>query len=131
MAVYIDTVELLKSIVEHHIAMINRFEQNSIEELSLLFLKIDHIDDIEIKKMIQILFRDSDLIFEYEKNYIILLPKTNWSSAVKILRGLHEFLSQNHKDTIITFPDDGKSTDQLLKKFEKLVKKNYNIELNL
>jgi len=131
MAVYIDTVELLKSIVEHHIAMINRFEQNSIEELSLLFLKIDHIDDIEIKKMIQILFRDSDLIFEYEKNYIILLPKTNWSSAVKILRGLHEFLSQNHKDTIITFPDDGKTTNQLLNKFKKLVKKNYNIELNL
>lgn len=129
MALQIDTLEILKSIVQHHIAMINRSQTDKIEEFSLLFLKLDHIHDIDIKKSIQIIFRDSDLIFEYKKNYIILLPKTNWSSAAKILKGLHEFLSQNHKDTIITFPDDGNSTKELLSRFKKLVNKNYKIEL--
>jgi len=131
MALKIDTLDILKSIIDHQIAMINRFDQNSIEEFSLLFIKLDHIMELEIKKMVQIIFRDSDLIFEYENNYIILLPKTNWNNSIKILQGLQEFLSQNYKESIITFPDDGKSTDELLNRFKNLVKKNYNIDLKL
>jgi len=131
MALKIDTLDILKSIIDHQIAMINRFDQNSIEEFSLLFIKLDHIMELEIKKMVQIIFRDSDLIFEYENNYIILLPKTNWNNSIKILQGLQEFLSQNYKESIITFPDDGKSTNELLNRFKNLVKKNYNIDLKL
>jgi hypothetical protein len=121
---------MLKSLISHHIALIDRFSSDEFEEFSIIFLKLDNIKDLEIKKMIQVIFRDSDLIFEYESNYIILLPKTGWNGALKLLQELQEFLNQNLKDTIVTYPDDGNNAHELLIKLSKLIKNNYNLNIN-
>ena len=124
-----DTI-MLKSLIEHHIALINRFGSDNFEEFSLLFLKLDENIDLNTKKSIQIIFRESDILFEYESSFILLLPKTSWRGASNLLKNLQKFLNQKFEDTIITFPDDGQSVEKLLEKFSNLVKKSYNIELN-
>ncbi len=120
-----------KALVAHHIALIERFAEPELAEFSLLFLKLDDYQNIEIKKSIQIVFRDSDIIFEYQENYIILLPKTDWNGAYELLNGLQEFLGQAFQDSIVTYPDDGKSADTLLENFKNVVKKYYNISLEI
>jgi hypothetical protein len=121
----------LKSLITHHIALIDRSDTFSIQEFALMFLKMDDIDDLELKKSIQIVFRDSDLIFDAGENYIILLPKTDWNGAYELLRGLQEFLNQNIIDSIVTYPDDGEDADKLIDSFKNVVKKCYEMELNI
>ena len=131
MAMTFPKTDMLKSILSHHIALIDRFNSDSFEEFALLFLRLDDIKDIEIKKSVQIIFRDSDVIFEYDDNYIILLPKTDWNGAVELLNGLQKFLNQKFEDAIITYPDDGEDATKLLISFSNMVKKTYQIELQL
>jgi len=130
MALTFQDTKMLKSLIEHHIALINRFGSENFEEFSLLFLKLDKSIDLDTKKSIQIIFRESDILFEYENSFILLLPKTSWRGASHLLKNLQRFLNQKFEDTIITFPDDGHSVQMLLEKFSNLVKKSYNIDLN-
>ena len=120
-----------KALVAHHIALIERFEEQSQAEFSLLFVKLNEEQGPEIKKSIQVIFRDSDIIFEYAGNYIILLPRTDYHGANKLLEGLHEFLGEHFRDAIVTYPDDGTTADDLLRNFRNIVKKYYNIDLEI
>ena len=131
MAMKFSNTQTLKALISHHIALIDRFNSDSFEEFALLFLKMDDYDNMEIKKSIQIIFRDSDIIFEEEGNYIILLPKTNWNGAIELLNGLQEFLNQTLQDSIVTFPDDGEDAQTLLAEFTKVVNRAYKIDLHL
>jgi hypothetical protein len=96
-----------------------------------MFLKMEDIDDLELKKSIQIVFRDSDIIFDAGENYIILLPKTDWNGAYELLGGLQEFLNQNLQDSIVTYPDDGENADDIINSFKNVVKKCYELELEI
>ncbi len=124
-------ISTLRSLILHHIALIDRSDTYNTGEFALLFLKMDNFDNLEIKRSIQIIFRDSDIIFNIGENYIILLPKTNWNGAFELLKGLQDFLDQEFQDTIATFPDDGACADGLLESFKNMVKKYYNIELDI
>ncbi len=124
-------ISTLKSLISHHIALIDRSDSCDTQEFALLFLKMDEFDNLEIKKSIQIVFRDSDIIFNSGENYIILLPKTNWNSANELLSGLQEFLDQEFKDSIVTYPDDAKEVYGLIDSLKSVVKKYYNIELEI
>ena len=121
----------LRSLILHHIALIDRSDTYTTQEFALLFLKMDDFDNLEIKKSIQIIFRDSDIIFNVGENYIILLPKTNWNGAYELLKGLQDFLDQKLQDSIVTFPDDGAGADGLIESFKNVVKKYYDIELDI
>ncbi len=131
MAMKFSNTQTLKALISHHIALIDRFNTDAFEEFALLFLKMDDYDNMEIKKSIQIIFRDSDIIFEDAQNYIILLPKTNWNGAIELLNGLQEFLNQQLQDSIVTYPDDGEDAQALLEEFSKVVHKAYQINLHL
>ncbi len=123
-------ISTLKSLITHHIALIDRSDAyNLSQEFALLFLKMEYFDNLEIKKSIQIIFRDSDIIFNVGKNYIILLPKTNWNGAVEVLNGLEDFLDQKIKDSIVTYPDDGKNSAEILNSFRAVINKSYEIDL--
>jgi len=121
----------LKSLITHHIALIDRSDTFNTPEFALMFLKMADIDDLELKKSIQILFRDSDIIFDAGDNYIILLPKTNWNGAFELLHGLQEFLNQDLQDSIVTYPDDGEGAEELLNSFKNVVDKYYKFKLDI
>ena len=122
----------LKSLISHHIAILQRYELDSDKEFSLLFFDFgEYKENIEIKKTIQTVFRDCDIIFEYNGDYIILLPKSSWQYSYNILKELREFLNKDVIDSIVTYPEDGKSADELLESFKKIVLQNHKIDLKL
>jgi len=122
----------LKSLISHHIAILQRYELDSDKEFSLLFFDFgEYKENIEIKKTIQTVFRDCDIIFEYNGDYIILLPKSSWQYSYNILKELKEFLNKDVIDSIVTYPEDGKNADELLESFNKIVLQNHNIDLKL
>jgi len=119
-----------KALISHHIAILERYEVGSEQEFSILYFEFgSYSDDIELKRTIQTVFRDCDIIFEYKGNNIILLPKANWQYSYELLKELKEFLNQSVEDSIVTYPDDGKNADELIKSLKNIVKKNHNIEL--
>ncbi|MCH9813104.1 MAG: hypothetical protein K0U47_04075 [Epsilonproteobacteria bacterium] len=124
-------ISTLKSLISHHIALIDRSDTYTTQEFALLFLKMEDYDNLEIKKSIQIIFRDSDIIFNIGENYVILLPKTNWNGAYELLKGLQEFLDQELYDSIVTFPDDAEDAEGLITAFRNVVKRYYAIELDI
>ena len=125
-------VTTLKNLIAHHIAILERYELNSDKEFSLLYFEFGkYKENIEIKKTIQTVFRDCDIIFEYEGDYIILLPKSSWQYSFEILKELREFLNMEVKDTIVTFPEDGKNAEEILKSLQKIVYENHKIKLKL
>ncbi len=126
-------INTLKSLISHHIAILERYDVQSDKEFSLLYFEFgeDFKDNMEIKKTIQTVFRDCDIIFEYNGDYIILLPKSSWQYTYNILKELREFLNKDVKDTIVTYPEDGKNADELLKSLKNIVFENHNIKLKL
>ena len=120
----------LKNLISHHIAILERYDLQSEKEFSLLYFEFgEYKEDIEIKKTIQTVFRDCDIIFEYNGDYIILLPKSSWQYSFNILKELREFLNKEVKDTIVTYPEDGESADKILSALKKIVKENHDITL--
>ena len=121
----------LKNLISHHIAILERYDLQSDKEFSLLYFEFgEYKEDIEIKKTIQTVFRDCDIIFEYMGDYIILLPKTSWQYSYNILKELREFLNKDVKDTIVTYPEDGDTAEKIIDALKKIVKENHNIELD-
>ena len=123
-------LESLKSLISHHIAILERYEVQSEKEFSLIYFDFGkYKNDIEIKKTVQTIFRDCDIIFEVNGDYIILLPKANWQYSFNLLKELQDFLNKEVKDTIVTYPDDGKSAEEIIEALKKIVLENHNIEL--
>ena len=124
-------INTLKMLLTHHISMLERYDISD-REFSLIYFDFGkYKDNIEIKRVIQTVFRDCDVIFEIDGNYIIFLPKISWQDSYKILKELREFLDQDVKDTIVTYPEDGKNADELIESLKKIVKENHDIELNI
>ncbi len=120
----------LKALISHHIAILERYEVQSDKEFSLIYFDFGkYKNDIEIKKTVQTVFRDCDIIFEVNGDYIILLPKTNWQFSFNLLKELQEFLDKDVKDTIVTYPDDGKTSEDIVKSLEKIVFENHGVKL--
>lgn len=123
-------LESFKALISHHIAILERYKVGSDQEFSIIYFEFGAFkDDIELKRTIQTVFRDCDIIFEYKKDNIILLPKANWQYTFELLKELKEFLNQNVEDSIVTYPDDGKNADEIIKSLKHIVKKNHNITL--
>ncbi len=120
----------LKNLISHHIAILERYDLQSEKEFSLLYFEFgEYKEDLEIKKTIQTVFRNCDIIFEYDGDYIILLPKSSWQYSFDILKELREFLNKDVKDTIVTYPEDGTSSEKILDSLKKIVKENHDITL--
>ncbi len=119
----------LINLIAHHISLIERFEKNKDDFFSLIFLKTDECNKKDIKDIIRKVLRNTDIITEYEKNYIILLPYTDYNGAYKLLKEMQSFLDTLEKETIVTYPEDGKNAHELLYKLKDSVKSYYDKEI--
>lgn len=115
------------NVIKHHIALIDRYENPIEKEFSIAFLSIHDKKSEEIGKAFVNILRETDIVFNKENFYIFLFPATDWSGADKLIKELCEFLDQQRKDTIVTFPDDGANAMEIIAAFENSVQKDYGI----
>lgn len=119
------------SLVDHHIALLNRFDITEDDEFSIIYFSLEGKNDKELSVVFQKILRRTDALFQDEQGIIVMLPGTDWNGATELLSGIQDFLNQPITDNIVTYPDDGKNSKELLDKLKNLIKESLNIELNV
>lgn len=121
----------IMSLVNHHIALLKRFDITEDDEFSIIYFNLEDKGDKELSVVFQKILRRTDALFQDDKGIIVMLPGTDWNGATELLSGIQDFLNQAITDNIVTYPDDGKTSEELLGKLKILVKENANIELKV
>ncbi len=121
--------EQLINLIEHHIALIKRFEKNRDDVFSLIFLKTDNCKKKGLQDVVGKILRTTDIITKYDNNYVIFLPLTDYEGAYKLLNELQDFLDIKKEECIVTYPEDGDNAHELLYRLKDIVKRYYNKEL--
>jgi len=119
------------SLVDHHIAILERFGIKDEAPFSIIYFHLDSKFKKSGMEILKKILRKTDAIFGDHEDYIIVLPGTDWNGSMELLRGIQEFLSQEEQDNIVTYPDDGEDSVTLLEKLYHTVKKNSGREISL
>lgn len=118
----------IHSLVEHHIALLKRF-QISEDEFSIIYFDIGDKKEDELTIIFQKILRQTDALFQEDSHTIVMLPGTDWNGATELLSGIQEFLGQSLMDNIVTYPDDGENANELLGKLRELVLDNCDVKV--
>lgn len=119
----------IHSLVDHHIALIERFNLSEDGEFSIVYFDIDDKKEEELTTIFQKILRKTDALFQENSHTIVMLPGTNWNGATELLSGIQEFLGQQLMDNIVTYPDDGEDANTLLDKLRELIIDNCDIKI--
>jgi len=128
--IFFSTINLT-NLIDHHIALLERFGIKDEEPFALIFFSLENRQEIDNIEMFQRILRRTDAIFNQGNNYIVLLTGTDWNGATEVLSGIQEFLDQKPSDNIVTFPEDGTDSKMLLEKLQEVIEDNCNISINL
>jgi hypothetical protein len=122
----------LRNFVNSQINRIERFDKDNNETLTIFFVQgRDKTDDDKIDLIAKEL-RTSDLVFKNGHNFVFVLQQTDGSGAVHVKRMLEEFFEEVEIPTAyVSFPEDGKTTEKLLKLIKNDIADYFNIELHL
>ncbi len=118
------------SLIDHHIALLKRFDVTEDNEFSVIYFSFKDKANHELSVIFQKLLRKTDALFQDENSMIVFLPGTDWNGATELLSGIQDFLNQPLNDNIVTYPVDGENATDMLDKLKKLVKENENVDLN-
>jgi len=121
----------LANLIDHHIALLERFGIKDEEPFSLIFFSLENRKEIDSLEMFQRILRRTDAIFNHGNYYVVMLTGTDWNGATEVLYGIQGFLDQEPSDNVVTFPEDGINSKMLLEKLQETVEDNCNITVDL
>lgn len=119
----------IHSLVEHHIALLERFDLKDEEPFSLVYFSLANDPKIDYAKILQNILRKTDALFQDKTDFIILLPSTDWNGATELLAGIQEFLSQPPHDAIATYPEDGQNAKTLMRSLFEKIEETHGFEV--
>lgn len=116
----------LESLVNYHIALLERFGFSDEEPFSIIYFSSENSKEDQSVSMIKKILRKTDAFFELDNAFVILLSCSDWNGASELLAGIQDFLGQNVCDNLVSYPEDGKDAKTLLKRLENFIEKNSN-----
>lgn len=116
----------LVSLVDHHIALLERFGITDEAPFSIVYFSLENKEEVDSIEIFQKILRQTDALFQVKNSFVVMLPGTDWNGATELLSGIQDFLDQNAQDNIVTFPEDGKNAKILLRKLQELIEDNCN-----
>lgn len=114
----------LPSLVDHHIALLERFGIKDEAPFSIIYFSLEDKEAVDSIEIFGKILRRTDALIQIDNYFVVMLPGTDWNGASELLAGIQEFLSQEPMDNIVTFPEDGENAKTLLRKLENLVEDN-------
>ena len=114
----------LISLIDHHIALLERFGITDEAPFSIIYFSLENKEEVESIEIFQKILRRTDALFQVENSFIVMLPGTDWNGATELLSGIQDFLDQSAQDNIVNFPEDGKNAKILLRKLQDLIEDN-------
>ena len=121
----------LAHLIDHHIALLERFGIKDEVPFSLIFFSLEDRTEVDSLEMFQRILRRTDAIFNHSNHYVVMLTGTDWNGATEVLSGIQSFLDQEPFDNVDTYPEDGTDSKTLLHKLRELVEENCNITTDL
>ena len=118
------TKKNLSSLIDHHIALLKRFGISEDTPFSIIYFSLKDKKELDNAKIFQKILRQTDALFQMKKNFIVMLPGTDWNGSSELLSGIQKFLDQEEQDNIVTFPEDGENANILIRKLKDLVEDN-------
>lgn len=113
----------LSALIDHQIALIERFDPNGDLCFSIVYFKIP--ENFELQNMLETTLRKTDAMFQDGNDVVLLLSGTDWSGSLEVLKGIQNFLNQQYREISVSYPYDGKDSATLMHKLQKIVKENY------
>ncbi len=114
----------LVSLVDHHIALLERFGITDEAPFSIIYFSLEDKEEVDSIEIFQKILRQTDALFQVKNSFIVMLPGTDWNGATELLSGIQSFLDQKAQDNIVSFPEDGKNAKVLLRKLQDLIEDN-------
>ena len=114
----------LISLIDHHIALLERFGITDEAPFSIIYFSLENKEEVDSIEIFQKILRQTDALFQVENSFIVMLPGTDWNGATELLSGIQDFLDQSAQDNIVNFPEDGKNAKILLRKLQDLIEDN-------
>ncbi len=121
----------LANLIDHHIALLERFGIKDEAPFSLIFFSLNDQKEMDNLEIFQRILRRTDALFNHESDYVVMLTGTDWNGATDLLSGIQQFLDQEALDNIVTFPEDGQNSQTLIKKLRETVEDNCNLTSEL
>lgn len=116
--VYFDKASFT-SLIKHYIGVVDRYDFESKNEFSIVcFEAKDKAQEI-IKRALSKILRQSDAISSNGDKYYLLLPHTDSSGAVVIMKNISEFIGEELRSIVISYPKDGLSLNEIESKVDK------------
>ena len=114
----------LPNLIDHHIALLERFGIKEEAPFSLIFFTLNDRKEIDNLEIFQRILRKTDALFSHKSDYVVMLTGTDWNGATDLLSGIQQFLDQEACDNIVTFPEDGEDSSTLIAKLREKVEEN-------
>lgn len=121
----------LYPLVEHHIALLERFELIDEEPFSLIYFNLNTNPKIDYAKALQSILRKTDASFQDKTSFVILLPGTDWNGANTVLRGIEDFLAEDFSDNIVTYPEDGIDAEEIMNSLYEKIYADKKLEVKM
>ncbi|MDD2383730.1 MAG: hypothetical protein PHN18_06025 [Sulfurospirillaceae bacterium] len=121
----------LANLIDHHIALLERFGLKEESPFSLIFFTLEDKKEIDALEIFQRILRRTDALFNHVNHYVVMLTGTDWNGATELLSGIQDFLDQEAQDNIVTYPDDGENSETLIRKLREIVEDNTNVTSEL
>ncbi|MFP4331965.1 MAG: hypothetical protein ACLFQJ_01585 [Campylobacterales bacterium] len=115
--VYFDK-ESFASLIKHHIGVVDRYDFESQNEFSIVCFEAKDKSQEIIKRALSKILRQSDAISSDGDTYYLLLPHTSTDGAVVIMKNISEFLGEESRNMVISYPKDGLSLNEISSKLE-------------
>ncbi len=114
-------LEDLQAIIKHEIGELRRLKRDlaltehipSVDSFSIMVLYSKYLSEQHIENISRSM-RDSDILVVLDRYIICLLPGTNKEGAIHLAEGIKDFLSEEGYYVIVTYPEDGKSYEDLI-----------------
>lgn len=116
-------------LVKHHIGILQRYEQQSENVFSILFIYAKDLDRAQVIKSFAKILRQSDAIFEVDDCYFIVLAHTPKEGAIVVQKQLTRFIGQEFDSIISTYGEDGTNEMELLDEIVTHIGAWLNIDL--
>jgi len=116
----------LESLVNYHIALLERFGFSDEEPFSIIYFLPGSNKEAQSVDMITKILRKTDALFKLDNAFVVLLTCSDWNGANELLAGIQDFLGQKICDNLVSYPEDGTDAKALLKRLESFIEKNSN-----
>ncbi len=113
--------ECFELLINHEIGELKRIKMDlklvehisSVDNFSLVVFENEYINADNLKTIDSSL-RASDVVFYKDTTVLLFLPGTDKEGAIHLIEGIKDFLGEEGKYVVVTYPEDGRTHGELM-----------------